>query len=236
MPEEHRIPVADGEEVAAVHHEGGGEQWLVFCHGFRSDKSGSYEERCRRAVAEGYDAVRFDFRGCGEADGSFVASTLGSRIPDLRAVLDHFDPATCALFGSSFGAKVTFHVAADDDRVQAIAGRAPLTYNRAFDEAREAVAEQGERRYESGHAIDERFFADLDRYAFPEAAAAIDVPVALFHGRADDSVPLADTLDAVGELDVDVLLRVYAGEDHRFSREGEDRLREELFAWLARAT
>lgn len=236
MPEEHWIPVADGERVVAVHHEASGEDWLVCCHGFRSDKSGSYEGRCRRAVAEGYDAVRFDFRGCGEADGTFDESTLSSRVADLRAVVDHFDPGAYALFGSSFGAKVAVHVAADDDRVAALAGRAPLTYNRAFDEARATVATEGERRYESGHVIDERFFDDLDGYAFADAADALDVPVALFHGRADDSVPLADSLDATAELDTDVLLRAYAGEGHRFSEAGEDRLRDELFDWLARVS
>ena len=61
MPTEREIRV-DGERIAAAHHAADGDRWLFFCHGFRSDKAGSYEERCERAVEAGYDAVRFDFR------------------------------------------------------------------------------------------------------------------------------------------------------------------------------
>ncbi len=72
MVEHHEVPVAGGESIAAVHHEAPSDRWFVCCHGFLSDKSGSHERRCRRAVQEGYNGVRFDFRGCGESDGAFV--------------------------------------------------------------------------------------------------------------------------------------------------------------------
>lgn len=232
MPETHRITVADGETLPAVHHGTGADDWLFFCHGFLSDKSGSYEARCERAIEAGYDAVRFDFRGCGEADGTFAASTLGARIADLRAVVEHFDPDSCALFGSSFGGKVALHAAVDDERVTAVATRAPVTYNRTFDDARETVEAEGRLAYEDGRAIDRRFFDDLDRHPFGDVADALEVPVAVFHGRDDESVPLADSLDAAGALSTDVLLQAFDGEGHRFSRAAEARLQRWLFAWL----
>jgi len=202
MPSRHEIPVARSEDetVVAVHHEAAPEPkgWLVCCHGFLSDKSGSYEDRCERAVEEGYHGVRFDFRGCGESDGAFRDATLSSRITDLNAVLDYFGPDLCVLFGSSFGGKVAFHTA-EDDRVEAVAARAPVTYGaRAFEEVREAVERTGECRFEVDRRIDERFFEDLDEYGFG-----------------------------------DVLLQTFDGEDHRFSRGAERRLREQLFDWLA---
>jgi pimeloyl-ACP methyl ester carboxylesterase len=233
MSDAHEIPVTDGESVVAVHHEGPSDRWLVFCHGFRSDKSGSYEGRCREAVAAGYNGVRFDFRGCGDADGAFVEQTLGDKLADLRAVLEHFDLHSCALFGSSFGGKVAFHAAGTDDRVRAIATRAPVTYNRAFDPYREAVEADGVYEFDDGYRIDEQFFANLDRYPFAPLAGTVDVPVAIFHGTRDESVDVGDSFAAAQHLETDVLLETFAGEGHRFSREAERRMRQRLFDWLA---
>lgn len=238
MTERHVVPVEDGESVVAVHHparSGAGTRdgaWLFFAHGFVSDKSGSYEGRCERAAREGYDAVRFDFRGCGEADGAFVDQTLTSRVADLRAVVDWFDPASYVAFGSSFGAKTAFHAALDDDRVEAVASRAPVTYNRTFDPARAAVEAHGEFRYDDDHVVDRRFFEDLDRHPFAAVEERLDVPVAIFHGDADATVPLADSLEAAGALETDVLLQRLAGEGHRFTRGAESRTRDQLFDWL----
>ena len=232
MPDRFAARVADGESVVGVHHAASGERWLVFCHGFRSDKSGSYEGRCRRAVEAGYDAVRFDFRGCGESDGAFVEQTLSDKLADLKAVVEYVDPGSYAVFGSSFGGKVAFHAAARDERVEAVAARAPVTYNRAFDDYRAVVERDSEIRFDDGTRVDERLFADLEGYPFADAAAGIDVPVAIFHGAADGSVPVGDSFDAARALDTDVLVEKFAGEGHRFSERAEERLRRRLFDWL----
>lgn len=232
MTRTERIPVGDGEHVAAVYHEGEGDRWIVFCHGFISDKSGSYEGRCRRAVREGYDAVRFDFRGCGDSDGLFVEQSLGSKLADLAAVLDHFDPSSLVLFGSSFGGKVAFHAAVSDPRVEAVATRAPVTFNRSFDERRQIVERNGAYQVAPGYEIDQRFFEEFDRYSFDDIVEGLDVPVAIFHGADDNSVPIEDSFTATERLDTDVLCQKYCDEGHRFSRQGEDRMREQLFGWL----
>ncbi|APW99338.1 alpha/beta hydrolase [Halobiforma lacisalsi AJ5] len=247
MPETHDVPVADGESVVAVHHRpdssatasdrtdhGATDAWFVCCHGFLSDKSGSYERRCRRAAAEGYEAVRFDFRGCGDADGSFADATLGNRIADLEAVLEYFDPPSTVLFGSSFGGKVAFHAALDREDVAAIVARAPVTYARAFDNYRATVHREGECRFDEGRSIDGRFFEDLDSYAFENVVNALSVPVLIVHGREDGSVAIEDSFEAARRLETDVLLRAVPGEGHRFSSVAEDRLLESTVDWLAR--
>ncbi len=253
MPTRHAIPVADGDRLAAVHHApdgrddtvGPAEPWLVFCHGFLSDKSGSYEGRCERATREGYDAVRFDFRGCGEADGDFVDQTLSDKIADLRAVLAHFAPESAVLFGSSFGGKVAFHAAAalaaedgpatgaGDVTIEAIATRAPVTYNRTFAEARREVEREGSLTFETGQTIDDRFFEDLADHPFADAVAAVDCPAMMVHGAEDESVDIADSFEAAAALETDVILEKVRGEGHRFSEAGERQLRTRLFDWLA---
>ena len=115
-----------------------------------------------------------------------------------------------------------------------MATRAPVTYRRAFDPLADAVRAEGEVEYAPGYPVDERLVDDLEGYDFADVADALDVPVAMFHGRDDDSVPLADSLDAVGALGVDTTLRAVAGEGHRFSRDAEARMRDALFDWLSR--
>lgn len=249
MPERHTIPVDDGQSVAAVHHapvrdapagptDGGDDDgdagpWIVFCHGLVSDMSGSYERRCERAVDAGYHAVRFDARGCGASDGAFVDSTLSARIADLRAVLAYFDPSSYLAFGSSFGCKTALHATADDDRLVGVVGRAPVTYGRTFEPYREVLEDAGEIRIDADHALDGRFLEDLADYPFEAVADELAVPVAIFHGADDATVPFEDSLEATAALDVDVRLQKYAGEGHRFSAAAEQRLLEATFDWLA---
>jgi len=232
MATNHRIAVGDGE-VAAVHHATGGDRWLFFCHGLRSDKAGSYEGRCERAVAEGYDAVRFDARGCGESSGRFVDHGLSDRLADLRAVRERFDPPTHALFGSSFGGTVALHDATRGGAA-AVATRAPVTDTGAFAALRETVERAGRYEFDTGETVDGRFFAALDAHPFEAVVDGLDVPVAVWHGGADGSVPVTDSLDAAAALETDVLVEKFAGEEHRFSRAAEGRLRDRLFDWLGR--
>lgn len=232
METEHAVPVTGDERVAAVHHDAGSDDWLVFCHGFLSDMTGSYEGRCRRAVEHGYDAIRFDFRGCGASDGAFSAATLSARLADLEAVLDYFDPTSFVLFGSSFGGAVAFHAAVGDDRVDAVVTRAPVTYD-AFDDLRRTVEAEGEVRFEDGRTVDARFLDDLDRYDFADVEGGLDCPVAIFHGSDDESVAVGDSFRAAQNLEVDVMVQKFVGEGHRFSREAEARMRGGMFDWLS---
>jgi pimeloyl-ACP methyl ester carboxylesterase len=235
MTTKYSVPTENDESLAAVMHSGAtaDDDWLVCCHGFISDKSGSYERRCQRAVTEGYNAIRFDFRGCGESDGEFVNQTLSSRIADLRAILDFFEAESYVLFGSSFGAKTAFHTAVIDDRVRAVAGRSPLTYNRGFNEERAIVNEEGQFQYDTGHMINKKFFKDLDKHPFEDVTTKISIPVAIFHGNADETISLRDSLDAAIAFETDVLLQTFHGEAHSFSDRAEKRMLQQIFDWLS---
>jgi len=134
---------------------------------------------------------------------------------------------------ATVGRTVAFHTAIGDDRVAAVATRAPVTDDLGMDERREVVAEEGVFEYDSGHTIDERLFEDLATYDFADVTDTLDVPVAIFHGRDDGKVPIDGSLDAIAALDVDTLLGAFDGEGHLFSEPAEDRLQDQLFTWLA---
>lgn len=233
MPSRHTVDV-DGDSVVAVHHEGEGDRWIFFSHGFVSDKEGSYEERCSRAVAEGFDAVRFDHRGCGESDLGFGEQNLSTRLEDLAAVVGFFDPDSCVVFGSSFGGKVALHAAVDDHptdvdvagRVEAVVARAPVTYVDVFEDLRGGDSDP------SDSGVAEGFFDDLGSYPFSAASSSLDAPLAVFHGRDDAAVPVSSSFEAAEDVDVDVSMHAWQEEGHRFSRPAEERLQSEMFRWL----
>lgn len=87
------------------------------------------------AVAEALDhqhiaTLRFNFRGVGMSEGTF-ADGIGER-EDTKAAIsflskeEKIDPNRIGLCGYSFGTVVGFPVAAEDNRIKAIAGISPF--------------------------------------------------------------------------------------------------------------
>ncbi|WP_414836821.1 alpha/beta hydrolase family protein [Candidatus Nanohalococcus occultus] len=221
----HFIEVENNEEVAAVHHEDDSDKWIFFCHGFGSNKEGSYEKRCEYFQERGYNTVRFDFRGNGESDGDFIEQTLSSRINDLKAVIDHFEPGTFVLFGSSFGGKVVFH-AAEDLEPEVVIGRAPVTYNKIMEKYRAVVEEKGEFTHHGEKTIDRRFYEDFDSYQFDSVVENLEAETVIFHGGADTTVHPENSFEAAQALNSDVSLHKFEGERHSFSDKAEARMLE----------
>ena len=229
--EKHRIEVENGEEISTVHHRADSSKWLFLCHGFGSNKEGSYEARAERAVQEGFNAVRFDFRGNSDSDGKFEDQHLSDKIEDLKACVDYFDPERVFLFGMSFGGKVVFHAAEDLD-AEAFIGKSPVTYNSVMGKFREAVERKGEFEVFEGKKITTGFYSDLDQYDFSEALESLNIPFSIFHGGADTTVHFENSAEAVKEFDGEAMIYKLEGERHSMSDEGEAKLREMMFAWL----
>lgn len=231
MTEKKFIEVEDGEEISAVYHEADSDKWIFFCHGYGMHKGGSYQERAQRAQKEGFNAVRFDFRGNGESDGEFIDQSLSSHIKDLEACIEFFEPENIYLFGMSFGGKVVSHATEDLD-VKALILKSPVTYNSIMDKFRAVVEEKGTHTLFDDKTIDERFFKDFDTYNFEEVASGLDAPVAIFHGGADTTVHFENSTEATEAFETDVLLQKFEGEKHSMSDEAEKKLRDMMFVWL----
>lgn len=225
------IEVENGEKVSVVHHKADSEKWVFFCHGFGSDKEGSYEHRCERMVDEGWNAVRFDFRGNGESDGEFIDQTLSKKNEDLKAVIDHFNPEKYCIFGSSFGGKVALH-STEGLNPEAIIGRAPVTYNDIMEKYRAVVENKGEFTHHEGATINQKFFDDFDKYSFSKVSSKIDIPIAIFHGREDTTVHPEKSLKAAEELEKSLMIELIEGENHSFSEEAEDYMLNQIVTWL----
>lgn len=231
MTDKHFIEVENGEDVAAVHHQTDSDKWVFFCHGFGSNKEGSYENRAEKMVEEDWNAVRFDFRGNGESDGEFIDQSLSSKIADLEAVIKYFKPEKYILFGSSFGGKVVFH-AATELQPKAVIGRAPVTYNTIMDKYKAVVENKGEFTHHPGATIDKRFYEDFQQYSFDDLEDRLDIPVAIFHGADDTTVHPEHSFDAAESLETDVMIQKLEGENHSFSEEAEQKMLRSITNWL----
>lgn len=99
---------------------------IVMMHGFGANKNGGPEWICRQFAEWGYVALRFDFRGCGESEGTRGRIITGEEVDDARnavsfmAARPDVDPSAIALCGSSLGGGVAVEAAAADDRVAAV--------------------------------------------------------------------------------------------------------------------
>lgn len=225
------VGVEKGEKVSVVHHKSDSEKWVFFCHGFGSDKEGSYMHRCERMVDEGWNAVRFDFRGNGESEGEFINQTLSKKIEDLKAVIDYFDPEKYCIFGSSFGGKVALH-STETLNPEAVIGRAPVTYNDIMEKYRAVVENKGEFTHHEGATIDQKFFDDFDKYSFNKLSSKINIPTAIFHGREDTTVHPEKSIKAAQELNQSLMIQLMEGENHSFSDEAEDYMLRQMVSWL----
>lgn len=233
MTEKHFIPIEDNQEISAVHHKADSDKWIFFCHGFGSNKEGSYQKRCDKLGENDWNAVRFDFRGNGESDGDFVNQSLSSKINDLEAVINHFGPEKCVVFGSSFGGKVAFHASIQDHRIKSVIGKAPVTYNKIMEKYRSVVEEKGEHEHISGKKIDISFFEDFDNYSFEDVEDELDIPVLIFHGSSDNLVHIENSYKALKNLDSDVALHKLRNEKHSFSYGAEKEMQKTIVDWLS---
>lgn len=231
MTEKHFIEVENEEKVSAVRHDADSDKWIFFCHGFGTDKEGSYEMRCERAVEEGWNAVRFDFRGNGESGGDFIDQTLSSKIKDLKAVIDFFEPERYVLFGMSFGGKVVFHSALELEP-EAVIGKSPVTYNEIMEKFKSVVEEKGEYTHFGDKTIDRRFVDDLEENTFTDVTDQLEVPVAFYHGKGDSTVHPEFTWRAAQKFSNDTRVEMFENEKHKMSDEANERLLDSMFQWL----
>jgi len=222
-----------GGEVAAVHHAADSEAWVFLCHGFGSDKEGSHAERARFLVENGFNAVRFDFRGNGESTGDFVESTLSTRIEDLVSAVEYFGPGTYSLFGSSVGGKVVYF-GLEELEPELVTLRAPALLDRSMSKYAIQVERGGEVEVFDGKSIDRRLIRDLDGYGF--GSVEVGCPIQIFQGTEDIYAPVEQTREALGGLNSRVEYQELPGEGHSFSDEAEQEMRRLWLEALRRTT
>ena len=189
---------------------------LVFLPGYASDMEGT-KALALDAFAEqrGLGMLRLDYSGTGSSGGKFEVGTLARWLEEALAAVDSLTAGPLIVIGSSMGGWIALHLALlRPERVQALVGiaAAPDFTDWGFATTEVAVAQGLTRTFwESGQQL-----RLLDR------EIAIDCPVRLVHGDADEEVPLDVAFRTMRALrSSDVQLNVLKGGGHRLSQPHE---------------
>ncbi len=183
--EAHRVPV-EGQKVAVVLHlpERRPVPCVVACHGLGASKdSDKYLLLGREFPRRNLALCRFDFRGCGESDGSYADSTVAGRISDLQAVLELLAShpsldGRFGLLGSSLGGFVALFAASEiRTPVPVVTWNCPATL-RGLETRRDADVV----------GLGPAFFAELETRRYADAPPGIPWTLTI-QGDCDEVVP-----------------------------------------------
>ena len=181
---------------------------VVLMHGFASSKHGS--NRCYVTLAEafakeGIAALRFDFRGSGDSEGTLSDITFDDLVSDALAVLNHLesiegiDTTRIGLFGASLGGAISVLSAARIQKIQALALWAPvasgeLWYRDFLKNHPEHITSDPSKVLSSykGVKLHPQFREQFGRMSACKALREIPhIPVLLMHGEKDEAVSIA---------------------------------------------
>ncbi|MEM9170160.1 MAG: alpha/beta hydrolase [Pseudomonadota bacterium] len=210
----------------------GAEPTIVWLGGFRSDMTGTKAMRLESdAAAAGRAYLRFDYSGHGASDGAFDDGCIGDWADDAAAIVDALGGDRGILVGSSMGAWIAALLAPRlGARLAGVVFIAPapdfttLLMEPGFSAAeRAALARDGRIERASPHddaptIITARLIEDGRARRVLDKPLAIDAPVRILQGSADDDVPVAHAMRLFEALSGDdVAMTIVKGGDHRLS-------------------
>ena len=226
-----RLERADRPALATRFTAGDGPT-IMFLPGYASDMSGGKATSIFDwAQANGHACILMDYAGCGLSDGQFRNETLESWQADARYVLNHYAPeGQVILVGSSMGGwqMLTLGLALGD-RLAGLVGiaSAPDFTEWGFDAAERATLQSGgfvnRTGSENPHDAETAtlpFWESGQRNLLLNVPIAIDCPVALLHGMADEAVPWQISVKIAEQVrSPAVRLYLVKDGDHRLSRD-----------------
>ena len=224
---------------------------VIFLHGFMSNMNGSkaiaMEQYCQN---KGYNFIRFDNFGCGEASGDFTDQTITDWLYGLNLVIQELADGPILLVGSSMGSwlallavKLRYYAGANSSDAKKIIGiitiaaavdfTESLIWNELTDSEKAILTEQGvyeicgsNENCSQPYPISYKLIEDGRKHLLLNGLQIdISCPVHLIHGMKDIDVPYAISLEVAGKLKSDqVVVKLIKDADHKLSREEDLRI------------
>lgn len=205
---------------------------IIMCHGFMSDKysKGRFEKLGLAFNNCGFDALAFDFSGCGESDNDSL--TIEKEVDDLKAAISYVkskEYEKIALYGYSLGSLICLegYITKIETMVLsgALTGSMKYNWNEFFTE--EQMRELEEKglitEYISGGIrekiiIDKKVLEGFELINQEELLEGVKCPVLIIHGDGDEEEILAYERSkvAINMLSTDSRIEVINGANHSF--------------------
>lgn len=210
--------------------------WFVFCHGFTSQRMGPgylHVKISRNLAEDGFNSLRFDFRGSGESDGIFAESNASTMIKDLQTVLSwlkkNHKPSSIYLLGHSLGGMIASLCCKD---INGIVLLSPVADPKRLVLTHKKLIESGPNSsgyYEHGpHEMDLSFANYLMELNPVETLCKnLSGPLLLIQGDEDKSISVEESIRYITEArksGIDSTHFIIKGADHNFSRVSDSKM------------
>ena len=223
--------------------EHGSKGSVILCHGYNQNVDCT-SDMAEALAGAGYQSFAFDFRGGGavsKSRGSGTEMSIETEIKDLERVIDYVKgqsvknpDAKLYVYGESQGGFVSALACADRKDITALALEYP-----AFCIPDQWLGKDPDDLPESfefmGHVISKNYYLGVPRYDVYERISHFEAPVLIMQGTADKVVDTgyAHKINACYKNSELIL---YPGEDHGFSHSAREKQKNDIIAFLDRAS
>ncbi len=205
---------------------------IIMCHGFMSDRysKGRFEKLGIALNNYGFDALAFDFSGCGESDDDSL--TIEKEVDDLKAAILYVkskEYEKIALYGHSLGSLICLEGYIAEIQTMVLSGALTGSIKYNWDEffTEEQMAELEGKGIITEYApggmrekiiIDKSILEGFEYINQKELLEGIKCPVLIIHGGSDEEEILLHEQSkfAINMLSVDSRIEVVDGANHNF--------------------
>lgn len=241
------ITTFDGHEIEVVVHRAGVEpsspSLVVLTHGIFTDRDEGdrFVRLASRLCEAGFDVARFDFRGHGSSPFSSERFTVSGAMTDYLAVIRWAGQGwtNIAVIGSSFGGSIVLLerlLPLKADLFGVVLLNPVVDYRGTFlqpefewakglfsEKNQKRILKRGCAEIQSGFKACQALLVELATMEPWRGAGAIDASAVVYHGDADNKVPLGLTLARLAAMR-DISMEVIEEGDHAFTDPEKEQL------------
>ena len=220
---------------------------IIICHGFTGSKEGQYymfTQTSRELCRNGYNVLRFDFRGSGDSEGRFEDQTFSNMSKDMKAAMSfvkkfrEIDYNKVGLIGHSKGGGVALGFANNNPKIKSIVLWSTVAdYKllwKGYEKEFKNMLKRGYSFY-YGFKVPKKLYLENLRFDPLKIIKTIKVPILLIHGTKDIDVPLIHSKLLLRESRGPNSLIAIKNADHLFTEpKDREKVIKETIKWFKR--